>query len=120
MHANDGLKVASWSKAGHHGKSAGKCSMHKCGEVFLFGVIPAAFLWDILHEAFHAAPTNPPSMAGQLGSQLSIRQPDKKCTVGTPNMTYRKFFFFFWGITLCNVVGYTYIMKSSRELICVM
>ena len=26
----------------------------------------------------------------------------------------------FWGINLCNVIGYTYIMKSSRELICVM
>ena len=26
----------------------------------------------------------------------------------------------FWGINLCNVIDYTYIMKSSRELIYVM
>ena len=26
----------------------------------------------------------------------------------------------FWGINLCNVIDYTYIMKSSQELICVM
>ena len=39
-------------------------------------------------------------------------------TVGTKNITYRKTFS---GELICvTVIDYTYIMKSSRELICVM
>ena len=45
-----------------------------------------------------------------------VKLPDN--TVGTKIITYRKNIF--WGINLCNVIDYIYIMKFSRELICVM